>query len=147
MLDTCLPTENAFHISSQCPDQYLEYRVWFLLPHHRKNVKALEWVQTRFTRVLPWFVGINHIERLGKLAFPGMSWRGDLLDGYKIMKGIERVDHGNLFPVFKWQGLEGITLRREGKNLKRWVLGKFFVTLSNRCLEGTAQDVWCRQVQ
>eukprot|EP00061_Rhincodon_typus_P012874 g38893.t1 len=80
---------------------HLKYCNWFWLPHYRKNVEALERLQKRFTRMLPSLEGMNYKERLEKLRLFSLEQRtltGDLIEVYKIMRCIDRVDGQNLFP-------------------------------------------------
>eukprot|EP00061_Rhincodon_typus_P015754 g43611.t1 len=66
-----------------------------------KDVVALERVQKRVTGMLPSMEGISYEERLGKLGLFSLErWklRGDLIEVYKIMKGMDRVDSQRLFP-------------------------------------------------
>ena len=73
----------------------------FWSPHYQKEVKALERVQRRFTRMLPGLTGVGYEERLSKLGLFSLErWRlrGDLIEVYKMMRGIDRVDSQRLFP-------------------------------------------------
>ena len=74
---------------------HLEYSVQFWSPHYQKDVEALERVQKRFTRMLPGLEGICYEERLEKLGLFSLErrrLRGDLIEVYKIMRGMDRVD-------------------------------------------------------
>jgi len=69
--------------------------VQFWMPHYQKDVEALERVQRWFTRTLPGLHGIGYEERLNKLGFfllEKQRLRGDLIEVYKIMRGIDRMD-------------------------------------------------------
>ena len=80
---------------------HLEYSVQFWLPHYQKDMEALEGVQKRFTRMLPGMEGISYEERLEKLGLFSLEQRrlrGDLIEVYKIMRGMDRVDSQKLFP-------------------------------------------------
>ena len=61
----------------------------------------MERVQKRFTRMLPGMEGISYEERLEKLGLFSLErrrLRGDLIEVYKIMRGMDRVDSQKLFP-------------------------------------------------
>ena len=80
---------------------HLEYSVQFWSPHYQKDVEALERVRKRFTRMLPGMEGINYEERLEKLdlfLLERRRLRGDLIEVYRIMRGMDRVDSQKLFP-------------------------------------------------
>eukprot|EP00061_Rhincodon_typus_P002313 g17172.t1 len=72
---------------------HLEYCVQFWSPHYQKDMEALDSVQRRFTRMLPGLEGTGYEERLKRLEmFSLEKWqlRGDLMEVYKIMRGIDR---------------------------------------------------------
>ena len=73
----------------------MEHNVQFWSFHYRKDVEALERVQKRFTRMLPGMEGINYEERSEKFGLFSLErWRlmCDLIEVYKIMRGMDRVD-------------------------------------------------------
>ena len=79
----------------------LKYNVLCWSPHHKKDVEALERVQRRFTRMLPGLEGRFYGEWLRELGFFSLEWRrmrGDLIEVYKMMRGLNRVDVQRLFP-------------------------------------------------
>ena len=79
----------------------MEYSVQFWSPHYQKDVGALERVQKRFTKMLPGMEGINYEERLEKLGLFSLErrrLRGDLIEVYKIMRSMDRMDSQKLFP-------------------------------------------------
>ena len=81
-------------LSSTLVRPHLEYSVQFWSPHYQKDVEALERVQKRFTRMLPGMEGISYEERLEKLGLFSLErrrLRGDLIEVYKIMSGMDRV--------------------------------------------------------
>ena len=100
---------------------HLEYSVQFWSPHYQKDVEALERAQKRFSRMLPGMEGISYEERLEKCGLFSLErrrLRGDLIEVYKIMRGMDRVDSQNFFPGWKSQLLGGVGLRCEGQGLK-----------------------------
>eukprot|EP00061_Rhincodon_typus_P017156 g45727.t1 len=71
----------------------LEYFVRFWSPCYRKDIIKLESVQKRFTRMLPGMDGMSYKERLDRLGHVSLEYkrlRDDLVEAYKIMKGIDR---------------------------------------------------------
>jgi len=70
---------------------HFEYSVQFWSPHYQKDVEALERVQKRFTRMLPGMEGISYEEKLEKVCLFSLErqrLRGDLIEVYKIMRGM-----------------------------------------------------------
>ena len=80
---------------------HLEYSAQFWSPYYQKDAEALERVQKRFTRMLPGMEGISYEERLEKLCLFSQErrrLRGDLIEVYKIMRGMDRMDSQKLLP-------------------------------------------------
>jgi len=64
-------------------------------------VEALERVQSRITRMLPGMEASSYEERLRELRLFSLErtrMRGDLIEVYKMVRGIDRVDSQILFP-------------------------------------------------
>jgi len=67
-------------------------------------VNALERVQKRFTRMVPGMRNFSYedrLERLGQFSLERKRLRGDLIEMFKIMRGLDRVDREKLFPFLK----------------------------------------------
>ena len=80
----------------------LEWCAQFWSPHYRKDVIALEGVQKRFTRMLPGMEHLRYEERLDKLGLFSLEQKrlkSDLIEVFKIMRGMNRVDREQLFPL------------------------------------------------
>ena len=100
---------------------HLEYSVQFWSPHYQKDVEALERVQKRFTRMLPGMEGISYEERLEKLGLFSLErrrLRGDLMEVYKIMRGMDRVDSQKLFPRVEESITRGHRFKVRGARFK-----------------------------
>eukprot|EP00061_Rhincodon_typus_P018792 g48117.t1 len=75
-------------------------------PCFKKDIVELERVQKRFTRMLPRLEGLSYRERLIRLGlFSSERWRlrvievyKTLIEVYKIMRGMDRMDSQGLFP-------------------------------------------------
>ena len=72
----------------------LEYCVQFWAPHLRKDILALEGVQKRFTRMIPGMKSLSYEEwlrTLGPYSLEFRRMRGDLIETYKKLRGLDRV--------------------------------------------------------
>ena len=81
---------------------HLEYCVQFWSPYLRKDILALEGAQRRFTRLISELRGLTYEERLSRLCLYSLEFRrmrGDRIETYKIMKGIDKIEAGMLFPL------------------------------------------------
>ena len=81
---------------------HLEYCVQFWSPYLRKDVVALETVQRKFTRMIPGIKGLTYEERLNSLDSYSPEFRrmrADLIEVYKILKGIDKVNADQMFPL------------------------------------------------
>eukprot|EP00061_Rhincodon_typus_P011119 g35907.t1 len=70
-----------------------EFQLW--LPCYRKDIAKLERVQKRFIKRLPGMEGLNYrerLDRLGPLSLECRRLRGDLIEAYKIMRGMDKVN-------------------------------------------------------
>ena len=73
----------------------------FWSPHYRKDVIALEGVQSRFTRMLPRMEHLRYHESFGRLGLFSLEQRrqrGDLIEVYKMMGDMDRVGKEQPFP-------------------------------------------------
>ena len=73
--------------------------------------------------------GLSYEERLGKLGLFSLErqrMRGDLIEVYKIMKGIEKVNSGKLFPRSEVMITRGHGLKERGERYNSDIRGTFF---------------------
>ncbi|MBN3305559.1 HARB1 nuclease, partial [Amia calva] len=78
------------------------YCVQFWDPHLKKDIAALEAVQRRATRLIPDLKGMSYSERLRELNLFTLEQRrlcGDLIQVFKIMKGINHIKPEELFQI------------------------------------------------
>ena len=68
----------------------------------------------------------NRLNALGLFSLERRRLRGDLIEVYKIMKGIDRVNGGKLFPLLEMDRTRGHGLRVRGARYKTNVRGQFF---------------------
>eukprot|EP00061_Rhincodon_typus_P012832 g38819.t1 len=80
---------------------HIEYWVQFWSSHYQKDMNALEKVQKRFTRMLPGMGEFSYeerLDRLGLFSLEGRRLRDNLIEVYKIVNDMDRVESMSLFP-------------------------------------------------
>ena len=78
--------------------------IWF--PYTKKNKKLIENVQRRATRMVPELKELSYTERLTKLNLFSLDYRrkrGDMIQLFKILNGIENIDANTMFTFSKSQ--------------------------------------------
>ena len=68
----------------------------------QKDIKLLESVQHRTTRLITYFRGLPYEQRLSRLKLTTLETRrlrGDLIEVFKIMKGFDNGDYRDFFIV------------------------------------------------
>ena len=79
---------------------HLEYAVQFWSPSLRKDIERLEKVQARATKLIPSIRHMSYERRLTQLNLYSLEKRrirGQLIETFKILKGIENIDYRKLF--------------------------------------------------
>ena len=108
---------------------HLEYCVQFWSPYYRKDIIKRERVQKRFTRMLPGLDGLSYKERLDRLGLFSLErrrLRGELIEVYKIMRGIDQLDSQYLFPKVGESKTRGHRFKVRGEIYKSVQSGNFF---------------------
>ena len=81
---------------------HLEYAVQFWSPYLRKDIERLESVQARATKLIPSIRHLGYQRRLDRLNLYSLEkrrLRGQLIETFKILKGISKIDHNILFTL------------------------------------------------
>ena len=81
---------------------HLEYAVQFWSPSQRNDIERLEKVQARATKLIPSIRHISYDRRLARLNLFSLEkrrLRGQLIETFKILKGIENIDYRRLFTL------------------------------------------------
>uniref|UniRef100_K7F1Z4 Reverse transcriptase domain-containing protein n=1 Tax=Pelodiscus sinensis TaxID=13735 RepID=K7F1Z4_PELSI len=109
---------------------HLEYCVQMWSPHLKKDLLALERVQKRATKVIRGLERVPYEERLKRLGLFSLEkrrLRGDMLEVYKIMSGVERADKEKLFISSHNRRTRGHQMKLMGSRFKT-NKRKFFFT-------------------
>ena len=81
---------------------HLEYAVQFWCPTLRMDIERLEAVQARATKLIPSIRNLNHErrrERLNLFSLETRRLRGQLIETFKIFKGMTKINHANIFTL------------------------------------------------
>ena len=114
---THLNVENACMLYTSLVRPHLEYAVQRWYPHLRKDIEILEQVQRWATRLVPELSELPYQERLRAFNLTsreGRCIRGDAIETYKIMRGLDDVDSSQFFNLIR----EGPLLHTRGHPLK-----------------------------
>ena len=98
----------------------LEYCTEVWNPHLEKDIKALENVQRRATKLVPQLSKLPYDERLRSLKLYPLKdrrMRGDMITVYKMMNGMIDINRDKIIPMLKTP-LNGINTRSHDKQLK-----------------------------
>ena len=79
---------------------HLEYCAQVWSPYMKKDIASIERVQRRVTRMIPSISRLNYEERLqktGLITLEHRCQRGDLIEVFKIIKGLVKVDPRTFF--------------------------------------------------
>ena len=85
---------------------HLEYAVQFWSPTLEKDIKRLEAVQARATKLIPSIRQIGYqrrLERLNLFNLETRRLRGQLIETFKILNGITNVEYNKLFTLSRNQ--------------------------------------------
>ncbi len=108
---------------------HLEYAVQFWSPHYVKDINKLESVQRRATKLIPGIRSLSYEERLRKLdMFPlrDRRVRGDLIETFKILKKIDKIDHESLFEISSLSITRNNSLKLKGQRFNTDIRRNFF---------------------
>ena len=93
---------------------HLEYGNVIWAPHLKRQSVIIEKVQRRATRLVPECKNMNYGERLRYLklySLKGRRLRGDLIQVFKIFKGIDDIQPSNILPLSLYEGTRNQTFK------------------------------------
>ena len=99
---------------------HLEYGNTIWSPLYKKDIKALEKVQQRATRLVRGLEGMTYEDRLRTMEMPTLVYRrlrGDMIETYKYMHHLYSVDGTNLLPIH--DSSSAMTTRGHSYKLKK----------------------------
>ena len=80
--------------------RHLEYATTVCTPLFKKDMIAIENIQRRATKLVISVKNLTYLERLRKLGLPSQEYRckrADIVEVYKIMHNIDKIDKDKLF--------------------------------------------------
>ena len=108
---------------------HMEHCVQAWSPYLKKDVKTLERVQRRASKLVPALRNFSYEDRLKKidiLPLEQRRFRGDLIETYKILHGMENIDKEIFFESAKLTKLRGHSLKLFKKRSRLAVRKNFF---------------------
>ena len=113
---------------------HLKYYMQAIGPYTAQDIKIIEQVQRRATKLVKSIKNLSYEDRLRKLKMPRIEERlrrGDLIETYKILTGKVNVRHEQFFDVEHKDRTRGHQLKLKKRRVKHASRLKFF---SNRVI-------------
>eukprot|EP00061_Rhincodon_typus_P008365 g30903.t1 len=108
----------------------MEHCVQFEFLCLRQDITAIEKVQQTFTRLIPRIVRLSFEDRFKRLGLYSMEFRrmrGNVIETYKTLKDVDRMDTERLFSLAK--GLKpGDNLRIKGYSFEPEMRKNIFIS-------------------
>ena len=116
----------------------LEYCIQAWRPHLRKDIKSLEQIQHRATKMIPECRNQEYEARLrstGLISVEDRYTRGDLIQVFKILKGIDKVEYSDFFKLVQDRRTRGhqykIVKSRSRLDLRKHFFSQRVVNICN----------------
>ena len=130
---TCLDRETLPALYKALVRPRMEFAIQAWSPYLRKDISKLERVQRRATKLIPSIAHLTYQERLIQLNMTTLEKRrerGDMIEVFKILKGLDRVNPQGKFLM---QEMRSHKQRTRGHSLKlvkprhrTWKRNQFF---------------------
>ena len=103
---------------------HLEYSVQAWSPYFVKDIECLEKVQRRATKLVPKLRNLPYEDRLKALArdlipLEKRRERGDLIETYKLLNGIEKINYQKFFQMSEVEATRGHNKKLYKPSLKK----------------------------
>ena len=89
----------------------IKYCIQFWSPINEKDADTLEGVQRRATKMIPGLKNLSYQERLKRLGMFSLNrrrLRGDMIEVFKMIHGIDKVIQGSFFVQMRMKVQEKI---------------------------------------
>jgi hypothetical protein len=103
----------------------LEYCVQAWSPYYVKDIDCLEKVQRRATKMVPELKELSYEERLKQLNLYSLErrrLRGDLIETFKILKGLDKVNAEQFFSINATGRTRGHSMKLFKSGMKKGLL-------------------------
>ena len=148
---TCRKRSVFLPMYSSIVRPHLEYCVQAWAPYYQKDIDCLEKVQRLATRMIEGQVGKAYEQRLNSFELFSLKrrrMRGDLIETFKIVKGLSGLSFGDFFAFIPTNATRGHSLRLQRSHSRLEVRAHFF---TNRVIPQwnilPEQVVMCTSVQ
>ena len=111
---TCIDETTLPKLFTSMVRPHLEYGNVIWSPRYRRESAEIEKIQRRATKLIPNLRHLPYKDRWEALRLPSLSYRrrrGDMLQAFKILKGIDRVDPGQFFVSADQSNMRGHSLK------------------------------------
>lgn len=122
----------------------LEYCIQVWCPYLKKDIDILEGVQRRATKMIEGYQELCYEDRLnytGLIKLEKRRARGDLIQVFKIIKGIDKVDYRDYFEIVCSNRTRGHNLKLVKVGCKLEIRKNFFSQRVVNAWNGLPQDV------
>ena len=99
---SCLDESTVSRLFTTMVRPHLEHGNIIWHPRYRRDKLEVEKIQHRATRLIPSLKGLSYEERLRALKLHSLEHRrrrGDMMQVFKILKGIDRLDPDQFFTM------------------------------------------------
>ena len=143
---SCLDKDMFLNLYPVLVRPHLEYCVQVWSPHWRRDIKLVEGVQRRATKLVPELRDLPYEERLIRLGLTTLEdrrTRGDLIEMYKIITGKEKVNVDKFFHMIPTRGDPELSHNKKifKKRCKTGVRGHFFTQRNIDNWNGRSKNV------